>query len=134
MMFVESILEETNPNYITLEVKVESGRFANYLSSRNQRYPSYIQCNTLWYSVLNPYKPYIAAFPEERSQILRINEPISINLPPKFIALYRNKYRDALVQCLLAWLQEEYEQYQDDWHSKANPLSSSVQVDWDASL
>lgn len=131
MMFVESLIDEDNLDYITLEVKIESGLFAQYLLSRNQRYPSYIQSNTLWYSLLNPYKPYIAAFPEEKSHIVKVNEPMMLKLPPNSIPIYRNVYKKAMIQCLLAWVEEEYKQYQVDWHNKNKPLATSFDLDMD---
>ncbi len=131
MMFVESVLEESNPEYITLQIVVEEGQFLQYLASRIQRYPSFIQSNTSWFTLNNPYIPFISPFPEQENHCtVTLNEPMSIKLPPKFIGIFKNKYKAALISCLLKWIQDEHELYQADWHSKANPLASNLETEW----
>lgn len=130
-MFVESLLEESNPEYITLQVVIEEGQFLQYLSSRIQHYPSFIQSNTSWITIKNPYKPFISPFPEqENHSLITLNEPTTIKLPSNFIGIFRNRYKAALISCLLKWIQDEHEMYQSDWHSKANPLASSLETEW----
>lgn len=126
MFYVETDSQETGTDHIILTLRIEQGQFLQYMASRNQHYPSYIQCNFSWYSIKNPYTPFISPIPEGQSHMITLNEPMVIKLPPKFIRIYRERYKTALVISLLAWLQEEFKQYQMNWRNRATPISTNI--------
>ncbi len=108
---------------ISLTVLVDSSIFLDYLLDRSDLYPTYIRYNKSWFSIRNPYQPYLTPFPGMESYKIKVNEPLYLRLPKRFVKIYRQKYEFNIVNQLLEWLDKEYKSFQKHWKLKAKPIS-----------
>lgn len=105
---------------MTIRLDIEHELFESYLVERSRLYPSYINFNTYFYKILNPFQPFVCPFPYKGASRILVRESMKIGFPPKCPSFYRERYQQALVKCLFEWLEEEFKKFQKEWLENAN--------------